>query len=142
PRAPLRYKSWALPATTPAIRHVTRPPPAQESNRRKLCSDLLRFPGRGKGTFRMNQPAASVRGRLRDGHAEGDFQVVAIKRVDVDHPAECLLEHVPARGFALGGVGNFAGETEASVGQEAEALVDCGRGRTRRHWQHAGHVEM
>src|ERR1700722_12613304 len=77
--------------------------------------------------------AKSVRRRLRDGHAEGYFQVVAVEWVDVDHPAECLFEQVTAGCFALRGVGDFSGEAEAPVGQEAEALVDCGRGGTRRH---------
>jgi hypothetical protein len=59
-------------------------------------------------------------------HAEGYFQVVAVERIDVDHPAECLLEQVAAGGFTFRGVSDFAGEAEASVGQKAEALVRAG----------------
>src|SRR5258708_5399597 len=83
----------------------------------------------GRGPDLRTEVVASVRRRLRNTHAEGYFQVVAVEWVDVDHPAECLLEHVTAGGLALGGVGDFSGEAEASVGQETEALIDCGGGR-------------
>src|SRR5208337_1840987 len=72
----------------------------------------------------------SVAGRLWHAHAESDPQVVAVERIDVDHPAERLFQQMTARGFALRRVGDFAGESEASVGEEAEALVDCGCKRT------------
>ena len=74
-----------------AIPQFTRP--TSSGHRRQAC---LTRPARGVKANLAGRDR-SVGGRLRDAHAECDFQVVAVERIDVDHPAECLFEEMTAR---------------------------------------------